>query len=86
MGGGDRVPFPEASGFSALIPMSDFSPWVVHTFAPPFSLFLSLIFFLKALNMNMSIREVGRAVVSLNQNQGYLYTCFILCVCVEGER
>lgn len=85
-GGGDRGLFPKASGSSALISMFDFSPCVVHTFAPQFSLFLSLIFSLKTLNMNMNIREVRRAVVSLNQNRGDLYTYFILCVCRERDK
>lgn len=74
---------PNASGFSALISMFDCSPCVMYTFCPRFSLFLSLIAFLKTLNTNTW--EEGRAAVSLNQNQGYLYTYFIVFFLVGGE-
>lgn len=36
--------------------------------------------------MNMNTREVVRAAVSLNQNQGYLNIYFILCVCRGRDK
>lgn len=86
-GGGDRVPFPKATGFSALISMFDFSPCVVHTFAPQFSLFLSLIFSLKTLNLNVNIREVGESCGFSKPESGVpTYLFYFVCVCRERDK